>query len=75
MRSWIDDRVDEVRSLTTRADDGSLWIMVFEDPYGDHHDAMADLDEVMIRNPAWGRRRAARGLPRPRRDRGPRRRG
>jgi hypothetical protein len=36
MRSWIDDRVDEVRSLTTRADDGSLWIMVFEDPYGDH---------------------------------------
>jgi hypothetical protein len=23
------------RSLTTRADDGSLWIMVFEDPHGE----------------------------------------
>ncbi len=59
MGSWLDKRVDEVRSLTTHADDGSLWIMLFEDPYGAPvvattvDGAMAQLDDVLLRNIAW----------------------
>jgi hypothetical protein len=59
VRTWIDDRVDEVRSLATENDEGSLWIMLFEDPHGEPvlattvDDAMAHLDEVLLRNLAW----------------------
>jgi hypothetical protein len=59
MRSWTDERVDELRRLATPGDEGSLWIMLFEDPHGAPvlattiDDAMAHLDEVLLRNLAW----------------------
>jgi hypothetical protein len=59
VRTWIEDRVDEVRSLASHDDEGSLWIMLFEDPHGAPvmattvDDAMAHLDEVLLHNLAW----------------------
>jgi hypothetical protein len=59
MRTWLDERVDELRTLATPDDEGSLWIMLVEDPHGAPvmattvDDAMAHLDEVLLRNLAW----------------------
>lgn len=59
MASWLDERVGEARSLTTCSDYGSLLMMFFQDRHGAPvmattvDDAMAHLDEVMLRNLAW----------------------
>jgi hypothetical protein len=57
--------VDELRSLASHDDEGSLWIMLFEDPHAAPvmattvDDAMANLDEVLLSNLA----RILGGLP------------
>lgn len=59
MVSWLDERVGEARSLTTCSDDGSLLMMFFQDRHGAPvmattvDNAMAHLDEVLLRNLAW----------------------
>jgi hypothetical protein len=59
VHTWIDDRVDELRSLAGDDDEGSLWIMLFEDPHAAPvmattvDDALAHLDAVLLGNLAW----------------------
>jgi hypothetical protein len=59
MQTWIDERVAELRSLASHDDEGPLWIMFFDDPHGAPvmattvDDAMAHLDQVLLRNLAW----------------------
>lgn len=56
MPRWRDDRVQEIRQQLTPQDDGSLWILYLEDPYGEAllasavTDAMAQMDRQMTEN-------------------------
>jgi hypothetical protein len=59
VQTWIDERVAEIRSLANHDDEGSLWIMLFDDPHGAPvmattvDEAMAHLDELLLSNLAW----------------------
>jgi len=56
MACWLDDRVCEVRSQLCSSDEGAVWALFFEDPYGEPiiacsiDDAMQQMDDALLRN-------------------------
>lgn len=56
MACWLDDRVCEVRSQLCSSDEGAVWTLFFEDPYGEPiiacaiNDATAQMDGTLLRN-------------------------
>jgi hypothetical protein len=56
MACWLNDRVGEVRSQLGLSDEGAVWALFFEDPYGEPiiacaiNDAVEQMDDTLIRN-------------------------
>lgn len=56
MRTWLEERVEDVRERLTADDEGSLWMLLLEDPSGEPviasavDGAMAGMDSQLTRN-------------------------
>jgi hypothetical protein len=56
MTAWLEDRLEEIRHGLTPSDEGALWMMLFDDPYGAPvivsvvEDAMAQLEPQLTSN-------------------------
>jgi hypothetical protein len=58
MDRWLDETIDDIRERVQPGDEGSLWLLFFDEPPREplvaaaFDDAMAHVDEQMIRNVA-----------------------
>lgn len=56
MTSWLDDHVEAIRAHGSADDEGSLWMLLLDDPYGSPvvtsvvDDAMEHMDAHLTRN-------------------------
>jgi hypothetical protein len=56
MQSWLDQRVAELRARLTADDEGGLWLLLFDDPFGEpilaaaFDGAMWNMDAQLTRN-------------------------